>query len=188
MPTPGGTIAPLATAPLEQASWWSCRRPLRLVQPQLLLPFSRQASPQFQLSSFLPSRTANTLVLGTCCLKVWLRLSSVPKQAKTVDEKRKTFSINVLHGMGVDLCYLCCCGSPFSPQVSPTTTGLHVNYLHLAHQHECAMTELSAKQSPSILAFISLVARHMAGSHGGTLSSPLKSYHQRPKKQMLQEP
>ena len=43
------------------------------------------------------------------------------------------------------------------------------------------MTKLSAKQPPSILAFISLVARHMAGSPGGTLSFLLKPYHQRPK-------
>ena len=65
--------------------------------------------------------------------------------------------------------------------MSPTTTGLRVNYLslgtqsiHMAHQHECAMTELSAKQSPSILPSVSSVARHMAGSPGGTLSFLLK--------------
>ena len=120
--------------------------------------------------------------------KVWLRLSSVPKWARTIDEKRKTFPINALHGVGLTFAVFAAVVDHFHPGRAPPLLGymsiifhFALKSIHMARQHECAMSKLSAKQPPSILPFISLVARHMAGSPGGTLYSLLKSYHQRPK-------
>ena len=162
----------MATAPLEQASWWLLSEAPQTGSASAAFTLLMSGFPPISTQLISAIKDSKYIGLRNMLPEGLAKAFKCAKAGKDSRRKKKTFSINALHGMGVGLCYLCCCGSPFSPQVSPTTTGLHVNYLslgtqsiHLAHQHECAMTELSAKQPPSILAFISLVARHMAGNH-----------------------